>query len=299
MDLATETLKKFGLTDNEAAVYLEIVKKEELTPFQIAQATKIPRTTIYDVLLGLSLKGLIDLDQSDGFTKQKTLVRAKDPSILREILNNRRKDLFALELDVLEVLPDLKKDYHKQKASADFQFYPGVEGARKVYYDDFWKDKVTPAIEWDLLMPMDSFGRKQINEDINKQFEILSKKKHADKTIIPLTDWTKHVLSYQVSRDPRYLTSYDIRYIDEPSFDVHIQFQVQGDYSKIACSKKGEAWGLRIKSKMLAATLKSIFDQNWKIATPVTPELVKKWGPNGLFEAEVRKSGKKNRVTKM
>jgi len=289
MNLTQETLKKFGLKENEIKVYLEVLKSEELTPFQISKATKVPRTTVYDVLLGLSLKGLVELEQSDGFTKQQTLVRAKDPSVLRRVLSDKRRDLFALELDILEVLPDLKKGFHQTKTNADFQFYPGVEGAKRVYFDDFWEDLEVPLFEWDLLMPMDAFGMDAVNKDVEKQLETLKKKKPLDKTIVPLNDWTRHVLTYQVGRDPTYLEAYNINYIEDSAFEIYVQFQIRGDYIKAVCSREEEIWGLRMKSKMLSKTFKSIFDQTWKTSTKVTMDMVKSWGSNLLLEEEKKR----------
>lgn len=82
MDTSTKVLKRFGLTDNEIDIYIECLKNEELSPFQLSKLTGIPRTTVYDCLMSLSLKGLIELEQSDGFQKQQTRVRGKNPSEL-------------------------------------------------------------------------------------------------------------------------------------------------------------------------------------------------------------------------
>ena len=113
-----ETLKRFGLSENETKVYLESLKHNETSPFQLSKATGIPRTTVYDVVMELSLKGLIELEQSDGIQKQQTKIRAKNPSILRTILQGKRKELTSLELDILNFLPNLKADFHQNKVNA-------------------------------------------------------------------------------------------------------------------------------------------------------------------------------------
>jgi sugar-specific transcriptional regulator TrmB len=149
MDQVHHTLSRFGLTKNETDVYLAALKLNETSPFELARLTGIPRTTVYDILMTLSLKGLVTLTQSDGFTKQQTRIRAKNPSTLRSILRQKQKDLTSLEIDVMDILPQLKNDFQKQDANADFQFYPGIEGAVKVMTNDYLQ-KMSPY-PWLLL----------------------------------------------------------------------------------------------------------------------------------------------------
>ena len=85
MDFVDKTLVAFGLTDKEARVYRAALNYEETSPFALSRETKIPRTTVYEILFNLSLKGLVTLVQSDGFSKQQTRIKARNPSMLREI----------------------------------------------------------------------------------------------------------------------------------------------------------------------------------------------------------------------
>ena len=121
MNLTNKILTNFGLTENEIKVYLECLKETDLGPFKIANLTGIPRTTIYEILTSLSLKGLVELQQSDGLTKQQTKVRAKNPTTIRDIVRAKKQKLSQLEVDVVEILPFLNKEYFKDEANADFQ----------------------------------------------------------------------------------------------------------------------------------------------------------------------------------
>lgn len=284
-----KTLKKFGLTENEAKVYLESLKKEETSPFELAKLTGIPRTTVYDVVMGLSLKGLIKLEQSDGFTKQQTKIQAKNPSILRDILRKKRKDLVSLELDILNFLPELKADFHRDKVNADFQFFPGIEGAKKVYMDKMEAETELPVYVWDIQMPMDIFGRKEMNQLVDWEINFKKNKKRNVKEIMALNDWTRHVMTYQVGRDPKYLETWEIRYLEDPSFEIYQRISIVGDYIRIICAKDKEVWGLKIQSPLLASSFRSIFQVTWQIAKPVTLDVVKSWGENELLIEERNK----------
>ena len=157
-------LKNFGLSKNEIAVYCEAIKHEESSPFTLSQATGIPRTTVYDVLMGLSLKGLIELQQSDGFSKQQTRIKANNPSVLRQILRQKRRALTRTEVDIVSILPFLKGDFHGSEPHADFRFFPGIEGAKTVMYGEHSDGVDVPISVFDNQMPMDAFGAKEMDE---------------------------------------------------------------------------------------------------------------------------------------
>ena len=285
-NMVLQTLKKFGLSENETKVYLESLKYNETSPFQLSKATGIARTTVYDVIMGLSLKGLIELEQSDGIQKQQTKIRAKNPSILRIILQDKRRELTSLELDILNFLPDLKSDFHQNKVNADFQFFPGIDGAKKIYMDKMIFELQMPIYVWDLQMPMDIFGRKEMNDLVQEEIEMRENAKHPVKELMPLNDWTKHVLTYQYSHNPEYIKAWEMRYIDKPEFILNQRIAIQGDWLRIISAKDNEIWGLKIKSKLFAQSLRSVFLLTWEIGQPVTEEVVKSWGKNDMYLEE-------------
>ncbi len=282
-----KTLGKFGLNQNEIKVYLETLKESDLSPYKLAKLTNIPRTTVYEVLAGLALKGLITLDQSDGFTKQQTRVKAKNPSTLRSIVRQKRKDLGNMEIDIVEILPMLQGDFHKDEANANFQFLPGIEGAKKTYFDEITTDE--PVVAFENLMPMDIFGRQEINKDVEQQSEITKNRNVYVREIVPLNEWSKHVLSYQYGRNNNYIKARNIRYVDNPVFEVHQRISVQGPRVRIICAKDDEVWGILINSQSLSKTMVAIFEVIWQNATALTSQMVESWGVNEFLEAEKRK----------
>ncbi|MEA3357484.1 MAG: helix-turn-helix domain-containing protein [Patescibacteria group bacterium] len=289
MSQTNRILKKFGLSDTETSVYLEALKHDQLTPYSISKLTGIPRTTVYDILMNLSLKGLVKLQQSDGFSKQQTLVRAQNPSTLRKIIRKKQKDLTTLEVDIVSILPQLNDDFHKSNPNADFLFYPGIEGFQKVYLDRRLLDIDVERYTWDLLMPMDVLGKDKLNKLVDRQHKMFKQHKHKPKEIIPLNNWTKHVLTYQVSRDPKYLKDREIRYIESPAFDLSAEINIIGNQIRISCAQDDEVWGLTISSKALSKTFRSIFLVQWAMAKKISPELVKSWGENKFLKAERKK----------
>ncbi len=281
---STQVLKEFGLSDNESAVYQSALKLGETSPFSISKDTGIPRTTVYAVLTDLALKNLIELESATGLMKQQTKVKAKNPSVLREILWKKRENLVKQEVDIVEILPYLKKEYLKDETNADFQFFPGMDGANKVMFD--YDDVDQDIYVFDYQVPMDATGSKEMNKGIDKGIKLWSKGKSMEYNLTPITPWSKHVLSYQVQRNPHYLDRVQYRYLPFEMQGLALTIRVKGNRIWIVSVKGDEVWGLKIRSQNLADSITQIHQSLWKIATPITKELIESWGPNEYLQAE-------------
>lgn len=286
MDRIQKTLEKYGLTENEVSVYRAALKQDSLTPYQISKQTRIPRTTVYDVLMNLSLKGLVELKQSDGYTKQQTLVKAQNPSALRKQIRRKRKDLLGLEMDIIDILPELRGDYHQSKSNANFKFYPGIEGARKMFYNEEIAEIDLPTYIWTNRMPVDIFGHEVLEPKISKWTRKMEKYNQKSKEIVFLGDWTRHVIGYQFERDPDFLKTREFRFPDYPDTNLNLQIIIKGDHVGISCAEEDEVWGLKIISKALGFSLTTIFNAQWMAANPLTEEIIKSWGPNDQLKEE-------------
>ena len=278
MDTITSTLIAFGLTKNEVKVYREIIRQQETNPFAIARATGIPRTTVYEILTSLAFKELIGLQKSEGLNKQQTRIIAKDPSYLRTIIRNRRSDLARMDANIVHILPMLKKDYIQSQGNSDFQFFSGIEGAKKVYLQSCLDDVDLPEYVFNYKIADDVFGRDVVNavaDAENKQ-----KRKFIPKEILPLTDWTRHCISYQYERDPRYIDVTNIRYIDQAGFNLTTKILVKDTRIWTVSVEGEECWGSIMKSKTLAQSLIAVFQCLWQIGTPLTSKVVESWGKN-------------------
>lgn len=287
MERIYKTLREFGLNDNEIKVYIEAIKHERITPYSLSRLVKIPRTTVYEVMTNLSLKGLISIKNSQGLEKQQTWIIAKNPGVLREMIKKRRKDLVRLEVDIVRVLPLLKDDFLINQSNADFQFFPGIDGVKKVFK---LIEEIFPSTDiymFDHLMPVDTLGSKYINELVEKEIKMRNKyKKTKVKAIIPLNDWTKHVLTYQYGRNNEYINYHDFRYIENSLFNLYQDFYIFEDTVAITTAKDDEVWGVVIKSNLLSKSFKSIFNVLWQMASPVTKKFVDSLGKNDFLKQE-------------
>ena len=125
-------------------------------------------------------------------------------------------------------------------------------------------------------MPLDVFG----SNHIQKTNQLHSNRTTNHREIIPLTRWTKHSLSYLFERNPDFIRSRNIRFVDDPFFDNKLSIIMQGNRTYISCANKDEMYGLIIKSQNLTNTLTSIFELQWQLAIPITKDILKNWQPS-------------------
>ncbi len=115
-------LKEFNLSDNEIEIYLACLKIGLSSVIRISELTGIPKSTCYDLLNSLILKGLI----SQVFKENTKYFVATDPEFLLENLREKQKKL----REILPKLNALKKSaYQKPRVS----LYIGKEAIKTIY----------------------------------------------------------------------------------------------------------------------------------------------------------------------
>lgn len=82
-----EGLKKLGLTEYEAKAYAALVGLGEATAREIHEASRVPRTRIYDILRDLAEKGFVEF-----ISGSPTYYRVVEPE---RVMERMREDLLA------------------------------------------------------------------------------------------------------------------------------------------------------------------------------------------------------------
>lgn len=122
-------LKEFGLTDNEAKVYLAGLELGQATVQGLGKKSGVKRTTVYTTIEGLKQKGLVSQTKKG----KKTFFTAEAPENLVRLSEKRYQQL-------KEVLPELKSIYNVSETKPKLRFYEGREGYISVY-ENILKDK--------------------------------------------------------------------------------------------------------------------------------------------------------------
>ncbi|AEA46466.1 TrmB family transcriptional regulator [Archaeoglobus veneficus] len=104
-----ENLRKLGLSEYEAKVYVTLVGLGKASAREIHEASGVPRTRIYDVLEKLASKGFVDIEEGE-----PKRFRAVDP----------RKVIEKLKMDVVKAADDCILELEKLKLTKRREFSP-------------------------------------------------------------------------------------------------------------------------------------------------------------------------------
>jgi len=165
-------IKKIGLSDKEAKVYLAALELGQATAAEIATHSGINRATTYVILEELKNKGLISVFQKG----KKTIFVVEQPERLKNLFEIEEKRVKENFLDLKKILPDLDKLYESRGERPKVRFFEGKEGIDSLR-DDILKTKTKFLYQ---ILPLDVIAknlseRKFQNEKVKKLYNIPSK----------------------------------------------------------------------------------------------------------------------------
>jgi sugar-specific transcriptional regulator TrmB len=143
MDQVT-IFKKLGLSDKEAMVYLKLLEGGASSVRDLAELTALNRGTVYDLLKKLAEAGLVSYFHKD--TKQKFV--AEDPEKLIRLLADRESELENLEMQIKEIIPELKSLQEKGGDKPVTKFYEGKHGVKFILGDILSAMKLSSSQEY-------------------------------------------------------------------------------------------------------------------------------------------------------
>ncbi len=124
-------LQKLGLSGNEVKLYLASLKLGEAKVSQLAKATKIHRVAIYPLIDSLLKKGLLLEVKQDN----KRTIKPLGPKNLKNIINQKKREIRKIELNFEELLPDMQALFRQSASKPRVQYYEGVTGLQQINND--------------------------------------------------------------------------------------------------------------------------------------------------------------------
>lgn len=121
-EFLVKNLIEIGLTENEAAVYFALLTLGQTTVLKVSKFTGIKRTTVYHTIDSLVEKGIARIEHAG----LKKFYVAEDPTELKEVLENRTKNLEKL-------LPDLNSLHVNRGSQGTIKQFEGMRAIKNVY----------------------------------------------------------------------------------------------------------------------------------------------------------------------
>lgn len=146
-------LKKFGLSDKEAAVYLALLGRGTSTVLDISRKSKVARATTYLVLDSLMKLGLASRIEEDG----RTFFVAEPPGQLDVLIDKKEQELDQERISLDELLPKLQAFMKTTDGQPTARYYSGAKGLQAIRSEMMMYSK--PGDIWYQLAPVDYMNR--------------------------------------------------------------------------------------------------------------------------------------------
>jgi sugar-specific transcriptional regulator TrmB len=234
-----DILKNFGLSANESKIYLSSLETGLSSAQNIADKAKLKRTTTYSVLETLVGRGLIIKTQEEGHNRFMAL----EPDNLITVFENYQTDL-------KKALPELKAINNIGGTKPRVMFFEGQAGIKNIYYDTI-EEKPEIILQWnttDIAKVLPDFPEEYLRFRSSRQ--IKAKRIAPDDKL-----WQEHA-----QLDKEELSQTKLLSVDKYNNKVEINIY----NNKVAFMSYGDEMGLIIESKVVADTMRNIYNLFWE-----------------------------------
>lgn len=244
-----QELKKIGLSDKEAKLYLTSLSRGPETAPNLAKLSAIVRPTAYVIIDALIKKGLMSSYDQD----KKTYFTAESPEHLLSLLRLQKKELDESEREIIKLIPELTALSNIKGEKPKVRVFEGKEGLKTVI-ESILKSKVKTISG---ITPVDSL------------FGLFPRKEHGEYMASPrVQKKIKARLIYTSSEGPIYREKdpanlRDSLYINEKEFPFKGGVDIYGN-NVAFYSYRGNIMGVIIENEDIAQTMQTVFDMIWK-----------------------------------
>jgi len=264
--------KQFGLTPYESRAYVSLLTHGPMTPSELAQKSGIPRPRAYDVLRGLTEKGLL-AEQSG----KPTIYAAVEPT------KGLKNLLIGIEIETLRQLEEKRKTIQTLTKSL-LQMYAKSKN-RKIERSKVWftrRDTAFVAIYSEAIrncekeLSVATTSLRPPEKEVLEAVEFALKNGKSVRVVRQITEsWTLEELKMyekyiRAGSQVRYLNRKEIplRFMTFDEKDVILVFPSE---SNSTTSQTLEGLWLRIPP--LARILREHFEELWRKSEPILPIL--------------------------
>jgi sugar-specific transcriptional regulator TrmB len=235
-----ETLKKTGLEDKKARIYLAALELGETTIIEIARKTSIKRTTVYENMDEMLNMGYIRVTTKG---KRKHYF-AIDPHELKALI--RKKESL-----IDQILPDLISINNVSEVKPKVWFYHGKEGILEAY-EDILNYPNIEVVGWASGEVLKMFNWKDVEQYVAKR-----QRKKIMETLIMTGDKEAQVFIESASHQLRKL-----KVIDAEEYPFKIEINVYAN--RVALFSVKDKMAVILESEPITAAMRMIFNICWK-----------------------------------
>ncbi len=250
MEFVTE-LKKIGLKDKEASVYLACLQLGPSPVQVIARKAKVVRATTYVILESLAKMGLVTQYQEG----KKTLFAAEPPRQLLRVLEKREEEIREKERTLGILMPQLQVLVKSSGQRPSVRYFDGEEGMRAIRQEIIMYTKpgstiynLSPADWMDTHFSLEhpAYFRQRVAKHINSETIFTTHNEH----------YKKQLLSRELARLSKRV------FVPPEYFSSPAAVNVFGDRVAMR-SYVGKTGGVIVESEPMASMMRELFRLAW------------------------------------
>ncbi len=254
MSLVKE-LNKFGLSENEANVYLACLEIGSSSVQEIAKKSKMNRVTVYGIIDSLLQKGFLREEKE----KTKRRIAAYPPMKLYDVVS-RKEEQVKRQVKLLDSLvPELKDVMKGKQEKTNIIYYEGEEGLKNWASDAL--ETSGELLEWTKI---ESFS-KRFDEYLNSYYFPEKAKRQIPTRFIFLDTKEAHEYVQKNYIDKKDAPPMKARFISPKEFETPGFMLVYDNKYSIALPKEMRA--ITVEDKVVADAQRKIWEFGWLHAT--------------------------------
>ena len=240
-------LEDIGLTSSEAEVYLASLKLGTQDITTLSKETKLPPIDVSVILTGLLDRGFVSK-----FSREKDFFTPEQPAVLVKILENGKLKLENNISKLKKHLPKFEDYMNPSFTKPEIAFYEGNEGIIAAYEDTLTSH--TP-----ILALGSADGAEPMQPEYAKKY--YKRRKASQIPVRAIFTDTKMSRARQ-KHDAEELR--ESRLLPKDLLDIEIEINIYDD--KVAYFSIPEKLAVIAKSKLIAASMRQMFELAWKMA---------------------------------
>lgn len=250
-------LQKIGLSEKSSRVYTALLEMGGAYPSRLAEVTKLNRSTVYKILLELSIKGLItEIERG-----KKLFYQIENPEKLIRYSRNQSEMAREAYEYTRNLIPELEGIFAINPNKPIIRYFNNPEGIVSIY-----EEMVSNKKKYEMV----SFSHGQAFKNYlpaKSLYKFVKAKERfgiTTRAIIPDTAENRKY-DQEVFKGLKKKVWPDIRYVPKEVFPFEAEMTLY-DNNKLAITKLGgeKLIGLVIEDKLIHDMFKMIFELLWK-----------------------------------
>ncbi len=242
-------LKDLGLSEGEIEVFEALLSLGRAKASDLVPKTSLKRANLYHVLGSLQNKGLISAIEG-----KQTVFEPRDPSILWQLFEDRKKLLERTKAELSATLPFIASDLNKTLGRPSIEIFEGMDGLVTAFDDTLLaKEPILTMINPEILIDQvgkfnDQYSKKRIKKGVSKHI------------LLPDTEATRE---FYKTHDKNFT---QFRFLKNFPMNFSANLQLYDNTALIVSPENNHLITILIRDESIAKLLKNIYSFLWDLA---------------------------------